>query len=55
MPVDYWKCPVFILYWVVLKKKMDLKVWAEEVSMNKYIVVTEPIEKAIDIINKYGV
>ena len=50
---NYWEHPIFLLYWIVLKKKMSLQEWKD---MMAEIPKCDggPIEFTIDFIEKYG-
>jgi len=52
MGPNYYQCPIFILYWIVLKKEVPLKKWLEMIKLMG-TEQQEPIEKAAAFIEKY--
>lgn len=52
MGPNYFKHPIFILYWIALKKNMKLEDWAD-MMLAASKDQQDPIEKAIIFIKQY--
>jgi hypothetical protein len=52
MGPNYFQHPIFILYWIALKKEIPLKEWLEMIKQTG-TEQQEPIEKAVAFIEKY--
>ena len=53
---NYWKYPILLFYWAVLKKGRNIKEWYDVLKKTTY---TEPnaetIEQIVAFIEKYGI
>lgn len=50
--VNYFEHPIFILYWIALKKKISLEEWVRIIKESGKDQ-QEPIEKAMEFIERY--
>lgn len=49
---NYWDYPIFLLYWVVLKKKQNIKEWYDELRYNSNN--SDVVAEVLDFVEKYG-
>lgn len=49
---NYWDYPIFLLYWVALKKKTSIKEWYDELRYNSNN--SDVIIEVLDFVEKYG-
>jgi len=52
-PVTYYSNPVWVLYWVTLKKNIPLKEWAEMMRKHYGPRLGPPLLDAVLLIEKY--
>ncbi|KKM21178.1 hypothetical protein LCGC14_1638010 [marine sediment metagenome] len=50
----WWEKPHYLLYWVVLKKKISLKEWPNIVRARRTFPLDHPVSKTLNFIEKYG-